>query len=117
MTVEPHGQLPEEIWSTMQPILEFVSITATVSSRPKRATSPLPVTLKIQFTAGRSASWQQTLEDVCKAATNVRQQFSEVLSRDMPRLCPVIEPYVAPPMSSWHFGYWNSVCCSRQESA
>lgn len=72
----------------MQPILDFVSITATVVSRPKRATSPLPVTLAIQFTAGQSASWQHTLEDVCKAATNVRQQYSEVLYQDIHTCVP-----------------------------
>lgn len=75
---EPLGQLPEEIWKSLQPLMDFVAVTATVSSKPKRVTSPLPITLSVKFTAGKSHFWQQALEDVCKASNSVRQHFSEV---------------------------------------
>jgi hypothetical protein len=73
------GQLPEGIWKALQAIIDFVSISATVCSPPKRASSPLSITLAIQLIAEQPASWQQTMEGVCAAAKSVREQFSEVL--------------------------------------
>jgi hypothetical protein len=73
------GQLPEGIWKALQGIIDFVSISATVCSPPKHASSPLSITLAIQLIAEQPASWQQTMDGVCEAAKSVREQFSEVL--------------------------------------
>jgi hypothetical protein len=78
LRADPVGQLPEELWNALQPILDFVSISAAVAGPPRTSRSPLPITLRIHFTAGQSASWQRSLEDVSKVAVGVYEQLSEV---------------------------------------
>lgn len=80
MTVaaEPVGQLPEEIVKAIEPIQDFVSVSATVAAAPRHKRAPQPINLTIKFSGGVSASWQRSLEDVSQAATNVWQQLSEV---------------------------------------
>lgn len=78
VAAEPVGQLPEEIVKSIEPIQDFVSISATVAAVPRHRRAPQPVNLTVKFSGGVSASWQKSLEDVGQAAKNVWQQLSEV---------------------------------------
>lgn len=78
VAADPVGQLPEELVEAVDPILDFVSISAVVAAPPRHKRAPQAVHLTVKFSGGQSASWQRSLEDVSKAATHVWQQLSEV---------------------------------------
>lgn len=63
---------------SIEPIQDFVFISATVAAVPRHRRAPQPINLTVKFSGGVSASWQRSLEEVRQAATNVWQQLSEV---------------------------------------